>query len=104
MPQPPPPRIHSLSLHDPLPISDRARSGRHDSSAPPLLRTIGAECVDDTETMKSSGGGVGSTPALAHGRRLHGFRDRKSTRLNSSHQIISYAVFCLKKKNKQQQA
>src|SRR5258708_14573345 len=32
---------------------------------------------------------------------LHGFKpfvDRKSTRLNSSHQIISYAVFCLKKK------
>src|SRR5258708_9013059 len=28
-----------------------------------------------------------------------GCRDRKSTRLNSSHQIISYAVFCLKKKN-----
>src|SRR5207244_6098941 len=27
-------------------------------------------------------------------------RDRKSTRLNSSHQIISYAVFCLKKKSK----
>src|SRR5258708_27773985 len=30
---------------------------------------------------------------------LHGL-DRKSTRLNSSHQIISYAVFCLKKKKK----
>src|SRR5258708_2599756 len=29
--------------------------------------------------------------------------DRKSTRLNSSHQIISYAVFCLKKKKKPQQ-
>src|SRR5258708_6417464 len=29
------------------------------------------------------------------------FLDRKSTRLNSSHQIISYAVFCLKKKKKQ---
>src|SRR5258708_24655004 len=29
-------------------------------------------------------------------------RDRKSTRLNSSHQIISYAVFCLKKKNNQE--
>src|SRR5258708_23666664 len=28
----------------------------------------------------------------------HDFLDRKSTRLNSSHQIISYAVFCLKKK------
>src|SRR5258708_16157305 len=30
--------------------------------------------------------------------RLTDFLDRKSTRLNSSHQIISYAVFCLKKK------
>src|SRR5258708_22556748 len=30
-------------------------------------------------------------------------QDRKSTRLNSSHQIISYAVFCLKKKNRQHQ-
>src|SRR5215216_2371174 len=30
--------------------------------------------------------------------------DRKSTRLNSSHQIISYAVFCLKKKKKKQHA
>src|SRR5437867_10442334 len=29
-----------------------------------------------------------------------GIRDRKSTRLNSSHRTISYAVFCLKKKNK----
>src|SRR5207244_13124795 len=32
-------------------------------------------------------------------RRLGLIEDRKSTRLNSSHQIISYAVFCLKKKN-----
>src|SRR5258708_11812185 len=31
---------------------------------------------------------------------LSWFGDRKSTRLNSSHQIISYAVFCLKKKKK----
>src|SRR5438552_5096532 len=30
-------------------------------------------------------------------------KDRKSTRLNSSHQIISYAVFCLKKKNNHNQ-
>src|SRR5260221_3387127 len=29
-------------------------------------------------------------------------KDRKSTRLNSSHTVISYAVFCLKKKNKSQ--
>src|SRR2546430_4580324 len=32
------------------------------------------------------------------GKRLMGFGDRKSTRLNSSHSQISYAVFCLKKK------
>src|SRR5438552_7666866 len=32
--------------------------------------------------------------------RVRGLSDRKSTRLNSSHQIISYAVFCLKKKKK----
>src|SRR3712207_7001965 len=34
-------------------------------------------------------------------RRLAGQRDRKSTRLNSSHANISYAVFCLKKKTEQ---
>src|SRR5947208_6356445 len=34
---------------------------------------------------------------------LTGTKDRKSTRLNSSHQIISYAVFCLKKKKQQKQ-
>src|SRR5207244_12750914 len=33
------------------------------------------------------------------GGRCRSAQDRKSTRLNSSHQIISYAVFCLKKKN-----
>src|SRR5256885_12966129 len=32
---------------------------------------------------------------------ISGERDRKSTRLNSSHLVISYAVFCLKKKRKQ---
>src|SRR5207244_12391314 len=38
--------------------------------------------------------GSGTTPK----RKAKAWRDRKSTRLNSSHQIISYAVFCLKKK------
>src|SRR3989454_5266993 len=38
---------------------------------------------------------------FAHGsRQTHGRADRKSTRLNSSHLVISYAVFCLKKKKK----
>src|SRR5256885_7761204 len=39
--------------------------------------------------------------AQGPGRGRRGAGDRKSTRLNSSHLVISYAVFCLKKKNKQ---
>src|SRR5437870_1157496 len=43
--------------------------------------------------------GLGPLPApVGHGRGQGGARDRKSTRLNSSHVAISYAVFCLKKK------
>src|SRR3712207_7054346 len=48
-------------------------------------------------------GGLRSRPGQPRGRSVrHGsaIRDRKSTRLNSSHANISYAVFCLKKKNK----
>src|SRR5687768_17737139 len=56
----------------------------------------------------ASGDGRGTGPALAlHDARhrwpgavLRPPRDRKSTRLNSSHGYISYAVFCLKKKKK----
>src|SRR2546422_5756831 len=46
----------------------------------------------------------GSRASKTHGSLCEGFkdrRDRKSTRLNSSHGYISYAVFCLKKKKKQ---
>src|SRR5436190_17719870 len=43
--------------------------------------------------------GAGTLPALAP-LRHHDHEDRKSTRLNSSHTVISYAVFCLKKKKK----
>src|SRR5258708_23305076 len=48
----------------------------------------------------------GCQPGLDHAAQYPGRRDdldRKSTRLNSSHQIISYAVFCLKKKKKKKQ-
>src|SRR5256885_11441240 len=48
-----------------------------------------------------SGGpaGAGRSPATTHGNgSTRGPEDRKSTRLNSSHLVISYAVFCLKKK------
>src|SRR5256885_12243275 len=52
-----------------------------------------------------AGGGIAKTRQEFVGDRraadefLPGFRDRKSTRLNSSHLVISYAVFCLKKKH-----
>src|SRR5260221_9631758 len=42
----------------------------------------------------------GHLPGAAHHARRRGAQDRKSTRLNSSHTVISYAVFCLKKKKK----
>src|SRR6266498_3306733 len=53
-------------------------------------------------TLFRSRPGAGETSA-DHGRRFHRLalrRDRKSTRLNSSHVRISYAVFCLKKKKR----
>src|SRR5438034_7020690 len=64
--------IYTLSLHDALPIwpSAPARTCSRSASAPELLP-------------------FPRNPKL----------DRKSTRLNSSHTVISYAVFCLKKKN-----
>src|SRR5258708_22758810 len=50
-----------------------------------------AKPAGEAEQMTQNGLIVGSIDEIA--------QDRKSTRLNSSHQIISYAVFCLKKKN-----
>src|SRR4030043_676626 len=47
--------------------------------------------------------GSGITGRIAWTRPAAPLTDRKSTRLNSSHGYISYAVFCLKKKKKQQQ-
>src|SRR3712207_7062647 len=70
--------IYTLSLHDALPICPPGRPPR-----------------------RASGGSRRSAwrPGSAWRRRQPGGRrDRKSTRLNSSHANISYAVFCLKKK------
>src|SRR5438034_8568664 len=59
-----------------------------------------------TTLFRSLLGGImgRSTEKLLGGELLHkrslGAKDRKSTRLNSSHTVISYAVFCLKKKKK----
>src|SRR3989442_5433479 len=62
--------IYTLSLHDALPISRRTRAGWSRWGCPKRK-------------------GLRAMPRLG---------DRKSTRLNSSHVRISYAVFCLKKK------
>src|SRR5258708_36881506 len=53
--------------------------------------------VAEPSRHRDGGVVVGEGPALRVEPGLHR-QDRKSTRLNSSHQIISYAVFCLKKK------
>src|SRR5438445_8857466 len=58
-----------------------------------------------TTLFRSRRSGGGRRSASRRGRSRGGplhLRDRKSTRLNSSHANISYAVFCLKKKNKQE--
>src|SRR2546427_4035360 len=84
--------IYTLSLHDALPISrGRPRHGRDLRRAdrrPPQ----GAASEHRRPAARARGGlRVGDA---------RGPRDRKSTRLNSSHSQISYAVFCLKKKKK----
>src|SRR5207248_10549568 len=69
---------YTLSLHDALPIS-RERRKRPDL----LGRAAHLDAVDGVLELPEHG--------AAHS-------DRKSTRLNSSHRTISYAVFCLQKK------
>src|SRR3712207_6892975 len=79
--------IYTLSLHDALPICPRSsRSGSME-----LPRAASRPTASPRSTAT-----VPNTPA----QRSRTSRDRKSTRLNSSHANISYAVFCLKKKNK----
>src|SRR5690625_5714614 len=64
--------------------------------APVLVHDLAA-----TATVGAGGRHLVHHPRLPSVRfHLHPHRDRKSTRLNSSHVAISYAVFCLKKKNK----
>src|SRR5438034_6381404 len=65
-------------------------------------------CLRCGTSVPLTTGGAGATVAppvrrplpAQHNAQLDALRDRKSTRLNSSHTVISYAVFCLKKKNK----
>src|SRR5205814_9872482 len=80
---PPPTEIYTLSLHDALPILQRRCPSWSPSAAAPTAASSSA-------TLKPSRRSRKLTP--------WSWIDRKSTRLNSSHLGISYAVFCLKKK------
>src|SRR2546430_17107273 len=72
--------IYPLSLHDALPISARSCAPKHAQERAANLR--GGPLIVGQQLLPGAPAGV----------------DRKSTRLNSSHSQISYAVFCLKKK------
>src|SRR2546422_7849544 len=78
--------IYTLSLHDALPISWKSRKGELFFASFTGLTTLFPDSAAETAYF----------PPVV----LTTFQDRKSTRLNSSHGYISYAVFCLKKKKK----
>src|SRR5688500_19376631 len=89
----------------PLPYTTLFRSTDPPANGPrsrtSLDRTC-TSCVDSPAfTLPSLPRSVSHTASRSppHSRRLS-HTDRKSTRLNSSHLVISYAVFCLKKKKK----
>src|SRR3712207_8100037 len=77
--------IYTLSLHDALPI---------------LTGTISLDCEDVNIAQGQINGTIGTFGATPGIYDECSISDRKSTRLNSSHANISYAVFCLKKKKK----
>src|SRR3712207_7990768 len=82
--------IYTLSLHDALPIWRRCVAA--DGESDPGLRA-------DARRARPGRGRRIADPGRADPGDPAGAGDRKSTRLNSSHANISYAVFCLKKKN-----
>src|SRR2546430_11120580 len=85
--------IYTLSLHDALPIWTSV--GMPAIAEQMLHCRPAARHVDREEPSFACPGPTGINGAFL---RELGERDRKSTRLNSSHSQISYAVFCLKKK------
>src|SRR5262245_63606658 len=62
--------------------------------------TLFRSCVSDGQACSAGGAACCSGPNACQGGTCAQLGDRKSTRLNSSHLGISYAVFCLKKKKK----
>src|SRR5258705_7250953 len=101
---PAPPEIYPFPLPDALPISCNRRNGdRVRDLHPPSARRSSRS----PDPLGQPGPDQSHHPGDERRRHAHrplslhatgGQRDRKSTRLNSSHLGISYAVFCLKKK------
>src|SRR2546421_5949307 len=81
-----------------LPIYD-ARMSAHRVEDARVVAMVVAHVVDDRVELFERAKGGRVAPVVAH---CEAFEDRKSTRLNSSHDQISYAVFCLKKKKKKE--
>src|SRR5207248_11505868 len=84
------PANYTLSLHDALPISLTGQDAT-------LRATRTLSVASGTFTLSGQAVTLRATRTLSV---ASGTLDRKSTRLNSSHRTISYAVFCLKKKIK----
>src|SRR5690242_21070585 len=82
--QPAPTELYTLSLHDALPIFAPAREPRQ-----LVEEIVMLDPPQKSHHLRMRADGVGDVQQR---------EDRKSTRLNSSHMSISYAVFCLKKK------
>src|SRR5690606_41062159 len=98
-----PSAIYALALHDALPICGRYEVQRRHSNPCRRIRRvrignrIRTDSIRKRQRMRIDVVAIAPLFAgVAHGE--IGQQDRKSTRLNSSHVKISYAVFCLKKK------
>src|SRR5258708_28151158 len=94
--------IYTLSLHDALPIYLGDHQGAQQQAPAPASRGLAAVLAQAGAEvrLRAREGRHQADQRVDHQDRQQriGEQDRKSTRLNSSHQIISYAVFCLKKK------
>src|SRR5699024_12804258 len=91
----------TLSLHDALPIWMEAALETDSYGKDRMVAVLHGDCLDEARNVADMVKELGFTNVVINDVSPSiGTQDRKSTRLNSSHVSISYAVFCLKKKKK----